>query len=186
MTKHQSILNEDCMKTIMFVIALITLALSACGGVTPITSVPIRTPDSPSTSFVNVTPSQPPTFNISPNLESTTFFKNFIMNSDTAGKLQFAVDYIYNGDNGAIIFSAGCLKNGQETCVITGINPFGLNRQENGQLDVSLGLYGPDKITTDKIFVAIYHQNGIGLIYYQTFDYVKQWTVVLPTPTMVK
>ena len=174
------------MKTIIFVIALTTLALSACGGITPMTSTPIRTPALSPTSDVNVTSSQPPIFKISPSPESTTFFKNFTVNSDTAGKLQFAVDYIYSGENGPIIFTAGCLKDGQKACVVTDINPFGLSQQENGHLVVSLGLYGPNKLTTDKIFVAIYQQNGTGLVYFQTFNYVKQWTIVLPTPTIVK
>ena len=116
----------------------------------------------------------------------TTIFKNFTVISDTAGELRFTVDYVYNGDNGPIIFSAGCLKNGQATCVPTDIYPFELSGRGNGQLVVSLGLYGPDKITTDQIFIAIFHRDGIGQVYYQRFDYIKQWAIVLPTPTMVR
>ena len=122
-----------------------------------------------------------------PTLElETNGFKNFTIISNTAGELRFTVDYVYNGDNGPIMFSAGCLKSGQATCVPTDVYPFELSGRGNGQLVVSLGLYGPDKITTDQIFIAMFHRDGIGQVHYQRFDLIKQWTVVLPTPTMVR
>lgn len=116
----------------------------------------------------------------------TTSFENFTVISNTAGELRFTVDYVYNGDNGPIMFSAGCLKSGQPTCVTTDVYPFELSGRGSGQLVVSLGLYGPDKITTDQIFIAMFNRDGVGQVHYQRFDYTKQWAVVLPTPTMVR
>jgi hypothetical protein len=49
-------LNGDCMKIVMFVIILAAFALSACGGITPITPAPTNTPIPPPTAYVTESP----------------------------------------------------------------------------------------------------------------------------------
>jgi len=142
------------------------------------------TPTFTPTPIPSFTPTSVPT--LTPTSVPSEFW-NFGVISDTPGELRFTVEYFYNGDEGAILFSAGCLKNGQNTpCVVTSIDPWELGGWGRGRLAISLGLYGPDTMTTDQIIVSIYHRSGIGRVYYQTFNYIKSWIVVLPTPTMVR
>jgi serine/threonine protein kinase len=119
-----------------------------------------------------------------PNLDALTNFKAL---SDTPGLLSFSVDYFYNGDNGSIFFTAGCLQNGQRAnCVVSGSIPDIVNGRGSGTATIDLQLYGPYLITTDQISVTMYHVNGSGPVYEQIFTYTKNWLVVLPTPTIVK
>jgi hypothetical protein len=115
-------------------------------------------------------------------------FSNFHVINDAPGELQFTVDYNYNGENGNILFSAGCLYQGQrQDCVDQESSNFAPHPgPSNGTLVFRLGLYGPNSATTDQIFVGMYVWGPSTNVAYQVFDYEKEWTIVLPTPTMVR
>lgn len=117
-----------------------------------------------------------------------TYINNFQVINDEAGQLYFTVDYNYNGDSGDVLYSAGCIYQGQQKdCVDLGSGNFAPHPgPSRGKLEFRLGVYGTDPLTTDQIYVGIYTWGPSTLISYEVFDYVKQWTFGLPTPTMVK
>lgn len=117
-------------------------------------------------------------------------FSNIKIIEDTPGELKFSTDYYYDGKFGDVTISAGCFKNGEQVnCVVTNIEPSNLwilNKESSGTCIITLGLYGPDMLTTDQIFVAFYAADGSTYPNFQFLDYIKKWSVVLPTPTRVK
>ncbi len=145
----------------------------------PPTSVPLAT--------IAPTAALPPTFAVAPPLKSQNYFENFRVTSDTPGELQFSVDYNYNGESGDIFYSAGCLSKGiQASCVeIDSSNFYPHHGPSSGALTFRIGLYGPSSVTSDQIDVGMYTWGPSNRIAYQVFDYAKQWTVLLATPTLV-
>jgi hypothetical protein len=117
-----------------------------------------------------------------------TYIKNFHVVSDTPGELHFTVDYNYNGDSGDVLYSAGCLHQGQRLdCVDLVSDHFAPHPVPScGTLEFRLGIYGSGLVTTDQIFVGIYVWGPSTQAAYKVFDYQKQWGIGLPTPTIVK
>jgi len=173
------ITDKPMLKKIFLLFLTATVFLSACWGTLEVT---IKQPAAP-TSLITVVPSESAT--TSP--DSLNYFRNFRVISDSPGELIFSVDYNYLGDKGDIMYGAGCLDEGQRvSCVETGAGHFQpYHGASSGTLIFHLGLYGPDPRTTDQIYVGMYVWGPGNRIAYQDFDYRKQWTVVLPTPTTI-
>jgi hypothetical protein len=146
-------------------------------------SVDANTPLPPDLSERTATPGVGAT----PLQEVNNYFRNFKVISDTPGGLVFSVDYNYAGDKGDIRYGAGCLDRGLDiSCVeIDSAHFQPYHGASNGTFIFRIGLNGPDKRTTDQIYVGMYVWGSGDLIAYQSFDYVKHWDAVLPTPTLV-
>jgi hypothetical protein len=113
-------------------------------------------------------------------------FSNIKIIDDIPGELRFSVDYYYDGKFGDVVLGAGCFKNSEQVnCVEMNVEPYLwiLNKESSGTCIITLGLYGPDMLTTDQIYVAFYAADGSVHPNFKIFDYVKKWSVVLPTPT---
>jgi serine/threonine-protein kinase len=124
-----------------------------------------------------------------PSPTALNYFNHFQVISDTPGELVFSVDYQYSGEFNVITITAGCFHNGEDPgCIETGSADYGpIQGPSSGTLVFHLGIYGtnPSPMITEQIYLGIEPWGTGYRIATQVFDYRKQWTTLLPTPTSV-